>query len=198
MKKARCLIIVEPLLSQFFTMGEKIEGYMTEKVNDALLFPTLSSHSFNSFQMDFYSINIPPPPTDAFDNVNIIQLAQIETWNNEIMDVHWRPTDRQLLICIGDEWFVQPDTADVVTSLATLFACDEYQIRLGNMAMNGEIATPETLWTLYNSNWLYYADNNAHIQFSADVDYDADSAPQWVDIVPDSQPFAPMPDILLE
>jgi len=148
--------------------------------------------------MDFYSVNIPPPPVEVFDNQNIIQLAQIETWSNEIMDIHWRPASRQIIISIGDEWIVQPDTASIVTSLANLFACEDYQIRILGLEINSDFSTPEDLWAIYNSNWLYYAENNIGIQFRADVDYDADSAPQWVDIVPDSQPLAPIPEIILE
>jgi len=148
--------------------------------------------------MDFYSINVPPPPVEEFDNMHLIQLAQIETWNNDIMEIHWRPASRQILISIDDEWIVQPDTINIVTSIATLFSCDDYQIRITNLAIGNDGATPEELWSLYNSNWVYYAENNAALQFRADVDYDADSAPQWVDIVPDSQPLAPLPDILLD
>ena len=148
--------------------------------------------------MDFYSINVPPPPVEEFDNTHLIQLAQIETWNNDIMEIHWRPASRQILISIDDEWIVQPDTINIVTSIATLFSCDDYQIRITNLAIGNDGATPEELWSLYNSNWVYYAENNASLQFRADVDYDADSAPQWVDIVPDSQPLAPLPDILLD
>jgi len=148
--------------------------------------------------MDFYSVNIPPPPPEVFDNQNVIQLAQIETWSNEIMDIHWRPVSRQIIICIGDEWIVQPDTASIVTSLANLFACEDYQIRIVGLEINGDFSTPEDLWAMYNSNWLYYAENNIHLQFRADVDYDAEQALQWVDIVPDSQPFSPNPYIILE
>jgi hypothetical protein len=148
--------------------------------------------------MDFYSINVPSPPVEEFDNTHLIQLAQIETWNNDIMEIHWRPESRQILISIDDEWIVQPDTINIVTSIATLFSCDDYQIRITNLAIGNDGATPEELWSLYNSNWVYYAENNAALQFRADVDYDAEQAPQWVDIVPDSQPFAPMPDIYIE
>ena len=148
--------------------------------------------------MDFYSINVPAPAPEDFDNVHLIQLAQIETWNNDIMEIHWRPASRQILISIDDEWIVQPDDINIVTSIATLFSCDDYQIRITNLAIGNDGATPEELWSLYNSNWVYYGENNAALQFRADVDYDADSAPQWVDIVPDSQPLAPLPDILLD
>jgi hypothetical protein len=148
--------------------------------------------------MDFYSINVPPPAVEDFNNQHLIQLAQIETWNNDIMEIHWRPVSRQILISIDDEWIVQPDTINIVTSIATLFSCDDYQIRITNLAIGNDGATPEELWSLYNSNWVYYAENNASLQFRADVDYDADSALQWADIVPDSQPLAPLPDIIIE
>lgn len=148
--------------------------------------------------MDFYSINVPPPAVEDFNNQHLIQLAQIETWNNDIMEIHWRPVSRQILISIDDEWIVQPDTINIVTSIATLFSCDDYQIRITNLAIGNDGATPEELWSLYNSNWVYYAENNAVLQFRADVDYDADSALQWADIVPDSQPLAPLPDIIIE
>jgi len=148
--------------------------------------------------MDFYSINVPVPAPEDFDNMNLIQLAQIETWNNDIMEIHWRPISRQILITIDDECIVQPDNINIVTSIATLFSCDDYQIRITNLAIGNDGASPEELWSLYNSNWVYYAENNVTLQFRADVDYDADSAPQWVDIVPDSQPFAPMPYIMLD
>jgi hypothetical protein len=148
--------------------------------------------------MDFYSVNVPAPPPEVFDNQNIIQLAQIETWSNEIMDIHWRPISRQIIISIGDEWMVQPDTASIVTSLAHLFACEDYQIRIVGLEINDDFSTPEDIWVMYNSNWLYYAENNMLLHFRADVDYDAEQAPQWVDIVPDSQPLAPLPQILLE
>lgn len=114
------------------------------------------------------------------------------------MDIHWRPVSRQIIISIGDEWIVQPDTASIVTSLANLFACEDYQIRIVGLEINGDFSTPEDLWAMYNSNWLYYAENNIHLQFRADVDYDAEQALQWVDIVPDSQPFSPNPYIILE
>ena len=148
--------------------------------------------------MDFYSINVPPPPVEDFNNQHLIQLAQIETWNNDIMEIHWRPVSRQILISIDDEWIVQPDTINIVTSIATLFSCDDYQIRITNLAIGNDGATPEELWSLYNSNWVYYGENNAVLQFRADVDYDADSALQWADIVPDSQPLAPIPDIYID
>jgi hypothetical protein len=130
--------------------------------------------------------------------MNLIQLAQIETWNNDIMEIHWRPISRQILITIDDECIVQPDDINIVTSIATLFSCDDYQIRITNLAIGNDGANPEELWSLYNSNWVYYAENNINLQFRADVDYDAEQAPQWVDIVPDSQPFAPMPYIYIE
>ena len=148
--------------------------------------------------MDFYSINVPPPAVEDFNNQHLIQLAQIETWNNDIMEIHWRPVSRQILISIDDEWIVQPDTINIVTSIATLFSCDDYQIRITNLAIGNDGATPEELWSLYNSNWVYYGENNAVLQFRADVDYDADSALQWADIVPDSQPLAPIPDIYID
>ena len=144
-------------------------------------------------------MNVPSPAPEDFDNdQNLIQLAQIETWNNDIMEIHWRPSTRQILVSIDDEWIVQPDTINIVTSLATLFSCDDYQIRIKDLVIGNDGATPEELWSLYNSNWVYYADNSVSLQFRADVDYDADSALQWADIVPDSQPLAPIPDILLE
>ena len=148
--------------------------------------------------MDFYSINVPPPAVEDFNNQHLIQLAQIETWNNDIMEIHGRPVSRQILIMIDDEWIVQPDTMNIVTSIATLFSCDDYQIRITNLAIGNDGATPEELWSLYNSNWVYYGENNAVLQFRADVDYDADSALQWADIVPDSQPLAPIPDIYID
>ena len=148
--------------------------------------------------MDFYSINVPPPAVEDFNNQHLIQLAQIETWNNDIMEIHWRPVSRQILISIDDEWIVQPDTINIVTSIATLFSCDDYQIRITNLAIGNDGATPEELWSLYNSNWVYYGENNAVLQFRADVDYDAEQALQWADIVPDSQPLAPMPDIYID
>ena len=148
--------------------------------------------------MDFYSINVPPPAVEDFNNQHLIQLAQIETWNNDIMEIHWRPVSRQILIMIDDEWIVQPDTMNIVTSIATLFSCDDYQIRITNLAIGNDGATPEELWSLYNSNWVYYGENNAVLQFRADVDYDAEQALQWADIVPDSQPLAPMPDIYID
>ena len=149
--------------------------------------------------MDFYSINVPSPNSEDFDNdQNLIQLAQIETWNNDIMEIHWRPTSRQILISIDDEYIVQPDNINIITSLATLFSCDDYQIRIKDLAIGNDGASPEELWSLYNSNWAYYSENNVVLQFRADVDYDAEQAPQWVDIVPDSQPLAPIPDIYIE
>ena len=114
------------------------------------------------------------------------------------MNIHWRPVSRQILIMIDDEWIVQPDTINIITSIATLFSCDDYQIRITNLAIGNDGATPEELWSLYNSNWVYYGENNAVLQFRADVDYDAEQALQWVDIVPDSQPLAPMPDIYID
>ena len=149
--------------------------------------------------MDFYSITVPPPPIEEFDNdQNIIQLAQVITWNNDIMDIHWRPASRQILISVDDDWIIQPDTINIVTSLATLFACDDYQIRLTNLAINNDITTPEELWSLYNSNWAYYCENNHTLQFRADVDYDTEQAPQWADIVPDSQPSLQISDLYIE
>lgn len=148
--------------------------------------------------MDFYSFPIPAPAPEDFDNENVIQLAQIETWNNDILDVFWFPDQRQIIVAIEDEWFAQPDTANIMTSIATLFSCDEYQIRVKHLTIDGGAATPEDLWSVYIGNWFEYANQGSILQFRADVDYDADSAPQWVDIVPDSQPNAPMPDILIE
>jgi len=184
-----------------FYGGEKIEAPTPKKQITA--HPLLPHSSFSFFlppslQMDFYSINVPAPAPEDFDNVHLIQLAQIETWNNDIMEIHWRPISRQILITIDDECIVQPDNINIVTSIATLFSCDDYQIRITNLAIGNDGASPEELWSLYNSNWVYYAENNVTLQFRADVDYDADSAPQWVDIVPDSQPFAPMPYIMLD
>jgi hypothetical protein len=148
--------------------------------------------------MDFYSIPIPAPEPEDFDDENVIQLAQIETWNNDILDIFWFPHNRQIIVAIDDEWFAQPDTANIVTSIATLFSCDDYQIRIKNLLLDGGITTGEELWMVYTGNWFDYANQGSILQFRADVDYDADTAPQWVDIVPDSQPNMPMPDILIE
>jgi hypothetical protein len=148
--------------------------------------------------MDFYSVSVQSPPAEQFDNQRIIQLAQIETWNFEVMEVHWIPETRNILISVGDEWFLQPDNANIVTSIAALFSCDDYQIRILDLTISKIMASPEELWGVYTGNWLYYADNNVILQFRADVDYDAEQAPQWVDIVPDSQPNAPLPEFLIE
>jgi hypothetical protein len=148
--------------------------------------------------MDFYSVNVPAPPVEDFDNETLIQLAQIETWNNDIMEIHWHPISHQVLISIDDDWIIQPDTINIVTSIATLFSCDDYQIRFDDLHFANDAATPEELWTLYISNWAYYGENNVLLQFRADVNYDADSAPQWADIVPDSQPNIQMSDLYIE
>ena len=187
-----------PTRFKFLPRWRKIETPTDKKVNLARILYILPLLTSPSFQMDFYSINVPAPAPEDFDNMHLIQLAQIETWNNDIMEIHWRPASRQILISIDDECIVQPDDINIVTSIATLFSCDDYQIRITNLAIGNDGATPEELWSLYNSNWVYYGENNAALQFRADVDYDADSAPQWVDIVPDSQPLAPLPDILLD
>ena len=145
--------------------------------------------------MDFYNIPIPTPPPEEFDNEeNLIQLSQIETWNNDVMEVFWRPSTRQIIISIDDSWFVQPDTINIVTSLSTLFACEDYQIRIKELTIMSEIASPEDIWSVYISNWFYFASNTIHLQFRADVDYDTEQAPQWVDIVPDSQVYASIPE----
>lgn len=183
---------------KFLRRRRKIETTTDKKVNLARILYILPLLTSPSFQMDFYSINVPAPAPEDFDNMHLIQLAQIETWNNDIMEIHWRPASRQILISIDDECIVQPDHINIVTSIATLFSCDDYQIRIKDLAIGNDGATPEELWSLYNSNWVYYAENNVSLQFRADVDYDADSAPQWADIVPDSQPFAPMPYTMLD
>jgi len=139
--------------------------------------------------MDFYNVSIPPPPSEVFDNTNVIHIARIETWTSDMMDVHWRPVSNQIIIRIEDDWFVQPDSSSIVRTLAELFACEEYQIRLSQLAINDSNAEGEALWTLYNSDWRYYANNHYTLYFSADVDFETDTAPQWVDIVPESQPL---------
>jgi len=185
---------------KFLRRQRKIETATRQNLNLARILYILAHPSYPSLQiqMDFYSITVPAPAPEDFDNMHLIQLAQIETWNNDIMEIHWRPASRQILISIDDECIVQPDHINIVTSIATLFSCDDYQIRIKDLAIGNDGATPEELWSLYNSNWVYYAENNVSLQFRADVDYDADSAPQWVDIVPDSQPFAPMPYTMLD
>jgi hypothetical protein len=147
--------------------------------------------------MEFYSISIPSPFDIAYNNPNIMHLARIVNWNNDIMDVHWNTDTRQIIFAFDDEWIVQPDTTNIVKSLAHIFSCDEYQIRIYELNIGGDMATPEDLWTAYNRNWLYYGHNNATLEFIADIDFDADYALQWIDIAPDLQSHEPVMDEIM-
>lgn len=149
--------------------------------------------------MDFYSITIDAPAPEEFYNTQtMVQLAQIDTWNNDVMGVFWIPSRRQIIINIDDEWIAQPDTANIVTSMATLFSCEDYQIRIKEVVVNTSAGTPEEVWMVYTGTWFEYANQNVILQFRADVDYDSEQAPRWEDIVPDSQPNAQMTHLIIE
>jgi hypothetical protein len=135
----------------------------------------------------FYSYNIPVPTAD--DRSRYVQLAQITSWNGDAIDIDWCEVQEEILIKIGDEYIVQPDNVSIIDSLARIFHMEDnyYQIRFSDLnffeiGINTP-SDPEDLWDLYSETWANYGKDKLSLQFSVNIDWDAERLPEYNEVV---------------